>query len=175
MKTLIVIVIAIVGVVVLVGVVAALIGSTLPKTHTASRSILLHRSPKEVYDVVRDFGSAPSWRSGVKSVEVKTQPDGKVQFSEVGSDTIDYAVDEDVPGQKLVTRILNTDLGYGGKWTYEFIPEGGGGTRVKITEDGEVSNVLFRFMSRYVFGHTATIDTYLTSLAKRFGEDVTPS
>jgi hypothetical protein len=93
----------------------------------------------------------------------------------VGSDTIDYAVDEDVPGQKLVTRILNTDLGYGGKWTYEFIPEGGGGTRVKITEDGEVSNVLFRFMSRYVFGHTATIDTYLTSLAKRFGEDVTPS
>lgn len=174
MKTLIVIVIAIVGVIVLVGVVAALIGSTLPKNHTASRSILLHRSPKEVYDVVRDFGSAPSWRSGVKSVELKAQPDGKVQFSETGSDRIDYAVDEDVPGQKLVTRILNTDLGYGGKWTYEFVPEGGG-TRLRITEDGEVSNVLFRFMSRYVFGHTATIDTYLTSLARRLGEDVVPS
>jgi polyketide cyclase/dehydrase/lipid transport protein len=174
-KTLIIIVIVIVVLVLLVAAVAALIGSTLPKIHTASKSILLHRSPKEVYDVVRDFGSAPSWRSGVKSVEVKTQPDGKVQFREVGSDTIDYAVDEDVPGQKLVTRILNTDLGYGGKWTYEFIPEGGG-TRVKITEDGEVSNVLFRFMSRYVFGHTATIDTYLTSLGKRLGEEeVTPS
>jgi polyketide cyclase/dehydrase/lipid transport protein len=173
-KTLIIIVIVIVVLVLLVAAVAALIGSTLPKVHTASKSILLHRSPKEVYDVVRDFGSAPSWRSGVKSVEVKTQPDGKVQFREVGSDTIDYAVDEDVPGQKLVTRILNTDLGYGGKWTYEFIPEGGG-TRVKITEDGEVSNVLFRFMSRYVFGHTATIDTYLTSLGKRLGEGVTPS
>ena len=174
MKTLIIIVIVIVGVVIAAAAVAALIGSRLPKNHTASRSILLHRSPKEVYDVVRDFGSAPSWRTGVKSVEVKAQPDGKVQFREVGSDTIEYAVDEDVPGQKLVTRILNTDLGYGGKWTYEFVPEGGG-TRVKITEDGEVSNVLFRFMSRYVFGHTATIDTYLTSLGKRFGEEVTPS
>ena len=174
MKTLIIIVIVIVGVVIAAAAVAALIGSRLPKNHTASRSILLHRSPKEVYDVVRDFGSAPSWRTGVKSVEVKAQPDGKVQFREVGSDTIEYAVDEDVPGQKLLTRILNTDLGYGGKWTYEFIPEGGG-TRVKITEDGEVSNVLFRFMSRYVFGHTATIDTYLTSLGKRFGEEVTPS
>jgi len=173
-KTLIIIVIVIVGVVIAAAAVAALIGSRLPKNHTASRSILLHRSPKEVYDVVRDFGSAPSWRTGVKSVEVKAQPDGKVQFREVGSDTIEYAVDEDVPGQKLVTRILNTDLGYGGKWTYEFVPEGGG-TRVKITEDGEVSNVLFRFMSRYVFGHTATIDTYLTSLGKRFGEEVTPS
>jgi len=173
-KTLIIIVIVIVGVVIAAAAVAALIGSRLPKNHSASRSILLHRSPKEVYDVVRDFGSAPSWRTGVKSVEVKAQPDGKVQFREVGSDTIEYAVDEDVPGQKLVTRILNTDLGYGGKWTYEFVPEGGG-TRVKITEDGEVSNVLFRFMSRYVFGHTATIDTYLTSLGKRFGEEVTPS
>ncbi|HEX7295036.1 MAG TPA: SRPBCC family protein [Pyrinomonadaceae bacterium] len=171
MKTLIIIVIAIVGVVILVAAVAALIGSTLPKNHTASRSILLHRSPKEVYDVVRDFGSAPSWRSDVKSVEVKPQPDGKLQFREVGSDTIDYAVDEDVPGQKLVTRILNTDLGYGGKWTYEFIPEGGG-TRVKITEDGEVSNVLFRFMSRYVFGQTGTMETYLKSLGKKFGENV---
>lgn len=173
MKTLIVIVAVIVGVIVLLAVVMAVVGSRLPKDHTASRSIVLHRSTKEVYDVVRDFGSAPSWRSGVKSVEVQTQPDGKVRFREVGSDTIDYEVAEDVPGQKLVTRILNTDLGYGGKWTYELIPEGGA-TRVKITEDGEVSNVLFRFMSRYVFGHTSTMDTYLTSLAKRFGENVTP-
>ena len=171
MKTLIVIVIAIVVVIVVLAAVVALVGSRLPKNHTASRSILLHRSPKEVYDVVRDFNSSPSWRSGVKSVEVKTQPDGKTNFREVGSDTIDYEVAEDVPGRRLVTRILNTDLGYSGKWTYEFLPESDG-TRVKITEDGEVSNVLFRFMSRYVFGHTATLDTYLTSLAKRFGENV---
>ena len=109
----------------------------------------------------------------MKSVEVKTQP-GKTTFREVGSDTVDYEVAEDVPGQKLVTRILNTDLGYSGKWTYEFLPEGDG-TRVKITEDGEVSNVLFRFMSRYVLGHTSTMDSYLNSLAKRFGENVTPS
>ena len=110
----------------------------------------------------------------MKSVEVKTQPDGKINFREVGSDTVDYELAEDVPGQRLVTRILNTDLGYSGKWTYEFLPESGG-TRVKITEDGVVSNVIFRFMSRYVFGHTATIDKYLTSLGKRFGENVAPS
>ena len=170
MKTLIVIAIAIVVVIVVLAAVVALVGSRLPKNHTASRSILLHRSPKEVYDVVRDFNSSPSWRSDVKSVEVKTQP-GKTTFREVGSDTVDYEVAEDVPGQKLVTRILNTDLGYSGKWTYEFLPEGDG-TRVKITEDGEVSNVLFRFMSRYVLGHTSTMDSYLNSLAKRFGENV---
>ena len=174
MKTVIGIVAVIVGVIVLLAAVVALVGSRLPKEHSASRSILLHRSPKEVYDVVRDFGSAPSWRPDVKSIEVQPQPDGKIHFREVGSDTVDYEVAEDVPERRLVTRILNTDLGYSGQWTYEFIPEGGG-TRLKITEDGVVSNVIFRFMSRYVFGHTATLDTYLTSLAKRFGENVTPS
>ena len=171
MKTLFVVIGIVIGTIVLLAAVVALVGSRLPKNHTASRSILLHRSPKEVYDVVRDFNSAPSWRSDVKSVEVKMQPDGKTNFREVGSDTVDYEVTEDVPGRRLVTRILNTDLGYSGKWTYEFLPEGDG-TRVKITEDGEVSNLLFRFMSRYVFGHTATMDSYLTSLAKRFGENV---
>jgi len=170
-KTLFVVIGIVIGTIVLLAAVVALVGSRLPKNHTASRSILLHRSPKEVYDVVRDFNSAPSWRSDVKSVEVKMQPDGKTNFREVGSDTVDYEVTEDVPGRRLVTRILNTDLGYSGKWTYEFLPEGDG-TRVKITEDGEVSNLLFRFMSRYVFGHTATMDSYLTSLAKRFGENV---
>ena len=78
---------------------------------------------------------------------------------------------EDVPGQRMVTRIRDTDLGYAGQWTYLFTAENGG-TRVTIREDGEVSNVLFRFMSRYVFGHTATIDSYLTSLAKHFGEEI---
>jgi hypothetical protein len=29
-------------------------------------------------------------------------------------------------------------------------------------------------MSHYIFGQTATIDSYLTSLAKHFGEDAAP-
>jgi hypothetical protein len=73
----------------------------------------------------------------------------------------------------MVTRIRDTDLGYSGRWTYTFAQENGG-TRMTIREDGEVSNVIFRFMSRYVFGHTATIDSYLTSLARRFGEEAVP-
>ena len=43
-----------------------------------------------------------------------------------------------------------------------------------IREDGEVSNVIFRFMSRYIFGQTATIDSYLQSLAKHFGDEAQP-
>ena len=170
MKLLIFIVVGIVGGVLLLAGVMALIGSMLPKAHVASRSILLHRSPQDVYGVVRDFGSAPKWRADVKRIEVESP----VYFREEGKHgTVNYELVEDVPGQKMVTRIRDTDLGYAGQWTYSFTPESSG-TRVTIREDGEISNVLFRFMSRYVFGQTSTIDSYLTSLAKHFGEEAAP-
>jgi uncharacterized membrane protein len=175
MKTLFVVIAVIVGLIVLLVAVVALIGSRLPAQHTASRSIVVHQSPQQVYDVIRDFASAPNWRSDLKSVEVENQPGGKIHFREHGSEgTVNYELVEDIPAQRLVTRILDTDLGYSGKWTYSFSPDSNG-TRVTITEDGEVSNVFFRFMSKYVFGHTATMDAYLTSLAKRFGEDAKPN
>src|SRR5678815_2177537 len=170
MKLLIFIVVGIVGAVLLLAGVMALIGSMLPKAHVASRSILMHRSPQDVYAVVREFGSAPKWRADVKRIEVETP----VYFREVGKHgTVNYELVEDVPAQRMVTRIRDTDLGYSGQWTYSFAPENGG-TLVTITEDGEVSNVLFRFMSRYIFGQTSTIDAYLTSLARHFGEEATP-
>lgn len=174
MRLLIRIVVGVVaGLALLIGVVA-LLGSRLPKDHVASRSIVLRRSPQEVYALVRDFGSAPKWRADVNRTEVEESQNGRVYFREEGSsDTINYELVEDVPAERMVTRIRDTDLGYSGQWTYTFTPENGG-TRVTIREDGEVSNVIFRFMSRYVFGHSATIDSYLTSLAKQFGEEAAP-
>ena len=142
MKTAIVIAASIIGVVVLIVAVMALIGSQLPRAHTASRSILLRQPRPNVYSVIRDFKSAPAWRSEVKSIEVTETPGQKLRFIEHGSDDVNYEVVEDVPNQRIVTRILNTDLGYSGQWTYELTDENGG-TRVKITEDGDVSNVIF--------------------------------
>jgi hypothetical protein len=174
MKLLILIVAGVVAALVVLAGIVALIGSRLPKSHVASRSILLHRSPQDVYAVVRDFEAAPKWRADVKRIEVDVRAGGPVHFREEGKHgTVNYALVEDVPATRMVTRILDTDLGYSGQWTYMFAPESGG-TRVTIREDGEVSNVIFRFMSHYVFGQTSTIDSYHTSLARHFGEDVKP-
>lgn len=166
MKFVIIGIVSLIALLALVAGVIALLGSRLPEKHVASKSILLRQSPQDVYAVVRDFGSATTWRSDVERIEI-TSAGGPVRFREVGKNgTVNYELVEDIPGQKMLTRILDTDLGYSGQWTYTFAAENGG-TRVTIREDGEVSNVLFRFMSRYVFGHTATIDSYLTSLEKR--------
>lgn len=174
MRLVIYIVVAVVVALVLLVGIMVLIGSRLPKNHVASRSIFLRKPPQDVYAVIHDFASMSKWRSDVKKVDVEALPGGPVYFREDSKHgTVNYELIEDVPNQRMVTKIRDTDLGYGGQWTYTLAAENGG-TRVTIREDGEVSNVLFRFMSRYIFGQTSTIDSYLTSLAKHFGEQTLP-
>jgi hypothetical protein len=46
---------------------------------------------------------------------------------------------------------------------------------VTITERGVVYNPIFRFVSRFLMGYTATMKTYLNALARRFGGETTPT
>jgi hypothetical protein len=39
---------------------------------------------------------------------------------------------------------------------------------IHLVRHGEVYNPVFRFVSRYVMGHSATIDKYLEAVATRF-------
>ncbi len=170
MKMLFAVVAALVAVIALV----LLIGAMLPSKHVASREITLRQRPGDVYAVVRDFAGAPAWRTDLKAVELLEPVDGRVRFRENSRNgLITYEVVEDIANQRLITRIVDRDLGYFGSWTYEFMPADSG-TRVRITEDGEVPNVLFRFMSRFILGHTATLEAYLKALGRKFGEEVTP-
>ncbi len=170
MKMLFAVVAALVAVIALV----LLIGAMLPSKHVASREITLRQRPGDVYAVVGDFAGAPAWRTDLKAVELLEPVDGRVRFRENSRNgLITYEVVEDIANQRLITRIVDRDLGYFGSWTSEFMPADSG-TRVRITEDGEVPNVLFRFMSRFILGHTATLEAYLKALGRKFGEEVTP-
>ena len=174
MKLILIILLGVVAVVVALVIIVCIIGAVLPKGHVASRSIVVHRSPEQVYAVIHDFASAPKWRKDVDSVEVTQESGGRIHFREKGRhDAVNFEVVEDVPARRMVTRILDTNLGYSGSWTYDLAAEGPN-TRLTITENGEVSNVIFRFVSRFVFGHTMTIDTYLRSLATHLGETAVP-
>jgi|SRR5215212_1012001 len=160
MRIVLVIVAVIVGIVLLV----TIIGALLPKRHEATRSTLLNAPPADVYRALTAFEAAPQWRADAKRVELLGEVDGRLRFREHGQHgTVTYEVVRQVPPELLVTRIVDRDLGYSGSWTYALAPEGAG-TRLTITERGEVSNVIFRFLSRFVFGHTATMDKYLASL-----------
>lgn len=162
------------AVVVALVLVVLIVGAALPRNHVVSRHVILHRSPGEVYATVRDFSAAPSWRPDLERVEMIPTDDNHVRFREHGKQgAVTYDLIEDRPSEKIVTRIADQDLGYSGAWTYTFQSEAGG-TRLEITEAGEVSNILFRFMSRFVFGQTSTTEKYLTALGRKFGEEVSP-
>jgi len=156
------------------GVFAALIGLVvltgyaLPVEHVASRTARFAQPADRVYAALTDVENHPKWRPDVKSVEVLSSAPSKRWREEGVSDSITFEVTDAQPPSRLVTRIADPDLSFGGTWTYELRSDDSG-TRLTITEHGEVYNPLFRFMSRFVFGHTATIDQFLSDLKKHLG------
>ena len=41
---------------------------------------------------------------------------------------------------------------------------------LRITENGEIRNVFFRFAARFFIGYTKTMEDYLNALGEKFGE-----
>lgn len=79
-----------------------------------------------------------------------------------------FEIESIEPDRRLVTRIADESLPFGGTSTYELTLHGDS-TTLRITENGKVYNPIFRFVSRFVTGYTATIDDYLNDLGKRVG------
>jgi uncharacterized protein YndB with AHSA1/START domain len=159
----------VVGLVGLAGVVA-LIGWTLPVTHMASRTITLNAPPEQVFDLISDFARAAEWRGSITRVEMLPD-DGKGplfrEHSSMGPMLMRAEVIER-PG-RLVTRIADPSLPFGGTWTHTLRALPSGGTEHTVTEDGEIYNVFFRAMARFIFGYTSTIEEYQTALATFLG------
>ncbi len=166
---------------IVLGVLAALtllmagVGYTLPREHTATSSILLQAPQERVWSVVRDPGALlGTWPELEQSTRLPDR--GGIEVWQQRADGFDLTllVEQAVPPSRLVTRIdAPADADFGGTWTYQLDREGNG-TRVRVTEEGWVSNPLFRLMMRAMGPHR-TLDGYLTALGAKLGERVTPT
>jgi len=163
-----------VGVLVLVVLAICAIGYMLPRSHVASASARFAAAPDSIWMSLTDVAAFPKWRTDVSRVDLLPDENGQRGWREFGkNDAVTYRVVESVPPRKLVTRIADQNLPYGGTWTYELAPDGSG-TRLTITERGEVYNPIFRFVSRFILGQTSTMESVLRSLGTKHGETVTP-
>ena len=145
------------------------VGALLPAAHTVARRVQLPRPPAAVFTAITEAATQPGWRPGLKSVEALPPSGDKRCYREVlDFGPIDLRVEVEEPGHRLITRIVTEGSPFGGTWTFLLKPTADG-TELSITEHGEVYNVVFRFLSRFVFGHTATIDGYLGGLVKHCG------
>ena len=151
----------------LVGVVAG-IGAMLPKAHTASRYARFLKPPQAIWDVIT---GPPDWRTDLRSFEMLPPREGRRAWKEIDrhGNAITYEAVEETPPSRLITRIADPNLPYGGRWVHEITPEPDG-CLLRITEDGEIYNPIFRIMARFVFGYTGSIEAYLNALQAKLGE-----
>jgi len=164
---------------IVVGLIAALVGGViligmfLPQNHTAARTVHLSASTDSVWSLITDVEQQPVWRKDVSEVETMSREPVLRWRETTGGDRITYEATASERPSHFVARIADKSLPFGGSWDYRLQPNGTG-TTLTITENGEVYNPLFRFVSRYVMGHTGTIDKYLTALAARTGDKYVP-
>jgi len=168
------VVVVLLAVMVGLGLVVVIVGYLLPVRHEATVSATIPAAPDAVWAVLTDPASYPTWRGDVTSVELLPTDSGHVAWREQGKNgAISYAIELAEVPTRLVTRITDKSLPFGGSWEYVVTGEGRG-SRVRITEHGEVYNPVFRFVARFIMGHSATASAYLKALGARFGATVTP-
>jgi uncharacterized protein YndB with AHSA1/START domain len=144
--------------------VIAIVGAMLPKAHTVSRTAQLSVPPDALFTILTDVSRYPTWRPDVKSLQRLPDKDGMPAWiEETGGMKIPMRFERMERPSLIVARIDSSDLAFGGTWTYRIAPSTDGAA-LTITEDGVVDNVIFRFMSRFVFGHYATMDAFLKNL-----------
>lgn len=166
MKWILWIFIALAGVLMLI----TLIGWLLPKAHSVSREAQFPEAPEAIWKAITDIEAMPAWRQGLKSVKHLPDKNGLPSWVETSaSGTIPFETVVSQPPCKLIVRIADPRLPFGGTWTYEITPAAAGSS-LRIREDGEVYNPVFRFLSRFVFGYSGTIDAYLKSLERKLAE-----
>ena len=158
-----------VAIVVALVLVVLIVGWRLPVQHRVSRERAVSASPAAVYALVSDVAAYPQWRTGVTKVDVLAADDATrpMRFREHGSDGVSlYDVVEREPDRRLVVRIADPSLPFGGRWTYDIAPTTNGAT-LRITEDGEVYNPIFRFVSHFLMGHDRTMNRFLRDVSIR--------
>lgn len=142
----------------------AVCGSFTPRQHIAMESVVLPAAPEVVYQAVRDVEGAAAWRSDVERVELLPDKGDLPVYREVGDGVTTYQITEDIPNERLVTEIADVGKAFSGRWVFQFAPAEGGGTRLTVTEVGDVPNPALRFLAGTIFGFDGAIRRYLDDL-----------
>lgn len=122
-----------------------LLGFLLRIKHQAMVESQLQIPPENLWKILTSPADYKGWRKEIK--ELKVIDDRHWSELNAHNDTINYRADWVEQNRKLSTVILNENLPYGGRWEFE-ITKTDTGSHLRITENGEVYNPIFRFMSK---------------------------
>ncbi len=146
-------------------------GLLLPEEHHASRTLVTKQSPQVIWETINDHANEARWRSDIESVASLGERNGKPVWQENYKDGNKVALitTESKPPTRMVRELTDLEGPFSGRWEIDIQPTPTG-SNVKIIEIGKVSNPFFRFVSKYLIGHTTFMEKYLKGLADKFGE-----
>ena len=120
-----------------------------------------------MYALLSDVDKYPSWRPTVKSLTRQPDRDGRPAWTEeVSGMTIPLYFEKMERPSLLVARIADPSLPFGGTWTYRIALVGprfrGDDHRRRRGLQSDLP-----VMSRFVFGHEATLKEFVSHLEAR--------
>tara|TARA_R110000868_G_scaffold259361_2_gene517142 strand:+ start:604 stop:1101 length:498 start_codon:yes stop_codon:yes gene_type:complete len=138
------------------------IGFFLPEEHTASVSIQINAPQKEIWNKISTPTNFPNWRDNVTKVEILSDSSESLVWKEIYSNGESLSFKElSTQGSSLfVSEIIDDGLPFGGKWTIT-LKGNEDSTNITIVEKGKVYSSVYRFFSKFIFGHERTIKEYL--------------
>lgn len=140
-------------------------GALLPREHVAAVTEDYAAPPERIWATITDAERFTEWRSGLKKVEVA----GERITEHASFGPMSYRFVNATPPHRVTTDVDLAgaeERGFAGSWTFEIAPQGSG-SRLTITERGQVFSPVFRVMARFVFGYESTLRQYHKDLAKR--------
>jgi hypothetical protein len=164
------IIVIVLGAIVLLVVCVVVIGALLPKHHVVSRSARYRATPQKLFALIQ---GPQNWRPEVLREEAVPDAANRKLVRETtrNGESVTYELLAATPPTSIQRRIASENLPYSGAWTFSLQPQDGA-TVVRITEEGDVYNPVFRFVSRFIMGRTGTIDAYLGALGTAVGQKV---
>lgn len=154
------------------GLLLHVIGTFLPVEHVIGRSVRLRQSPETVWGVITDYANVPSWHPHVKKAEALSDPTGAESWQEWHKGCgvpLRLTTTECLPPRRLVRTIDDGQQFFRGRWEFDLTPDGLG-SRLTITEHGEILKPFVRALARLCFNPAMYLDKYLKALAQKFNE-----
>ncbi len=146
------------------------LGSFLPEKHTATVSKEINAPISKVWKTISNFSDFGRWRTDLQRVKVLN--DLSWRETNAWDDSVTFKIVEISKAKKMVVKIMDKDLPFGGQWSYQLDSLDINKTRLSITENGEIYNWAFRFMARYIFGYTMTMDAFIGHLEKELKQQL---
>jgi uncharacterized protein YndB with AHSA1/START domain len=166
MKIALFVALGLVALLVLTALVFFIAGSRMPREHQSIVTVTFKASRAAVWAAITDYAAMPSWWPAVKRIRMEKLPDGTelTWNKDAHGREMAFRTGESRVNEKLVRSIVGDDQPFGGTWTFELSDAPGGGTQLRLTEDGFINPAIFRAVAQWFIGLDTTQKDFLANL-----------